>query len=178
MNIFVLDKDPGLAARAHMDCHVPRQLMACAQLLSCAHVYLDGIELTRNRVPHAVNNMRASEIDHKWAQWARFSSSNYRWLRDHMQALYCEYDSRFEELPPYRELLRELISSPLAIPIDELRNDWPQTMPPQYRNSDPVEGYRSYYVFMKHDVGTKVTWSAPAVRPTWWFDYTEGRKHV
>jgi len=172
MNIFVLDKDPMVAARMHMDAHIARQLMACAQLLSAAHVYLDGVALARVRIPHLIETIRDGERDHRWAQWVRVSDINYRWVLDHMYALGMEYNERFGLPSPHGTLAYELALQPFGIPMCERHSEWPQTMPPQYRNSDPVEAYRNYYVFMKHDIrmSTTIKWSPPATIPTWWIE--------
>ena len=42
MNIFVLDKDPRVAARMLCDKHVPKMIVESAQMLSTAHRLLDG----------------------------------------------------------------------------------------------------------------------------------------
>ena len=44
MNIFVLDKDPHIAAQMHCDRHVPKMIVESAQMLSTAHRLLDGEE--------------------------------------------------------------------------------------------------------------------------------------
>lgn len=49
MNIFFLDSDPAVAARAHVDSHVVKMVLESAQMLSTAHRVLDG---TRVRVPN------------------------------------------------------------------------------------------------------------------------------
>jgi hypothetical protein len=173
MNIFVLDRDPRLAAAYHMDAHVARQLMACAQLLSVAHVYLDGLALARNRVPHLVERIRDHERDQQWAQWARHSNANYHWLHQHMEGLFRQYSARFGEIAPYSRLLGELHSTPFAIPMDEFRYDWPKTMPAYFRRHCVVESYRTYYVKAKREIGESVRWSPPAIKPAWWVEMEE-----
>lgn len=42
MNIFVLDRDPYIAASYHCDKHVVKMICEYAQLLSTAHRQLDG----------------------------------------------------------------------------------------------------------------------------------------
>ena len=42
MNIFVLDRDPYIAAQMHCDKHVIKMICEYAQLLSTAHRQLDG----------------------------------------------------------------------------------------------------------------------------------------
>ena len=42
MNIFVLDKNPTIAAQMLCDKHVPKMIVESAQMLSTAHRLLDG----------------------------------------------------------------------------------------------------------------------------------------
>jgi len=42
MNIFILDKDPVLAAQLQCDKHVVKMIVESAQMLSTAHRMLDG----------------------------------------------------------------------------------------------------------------------------------------
>ena len=41
MNIFYLDRDPGIAAAMHCDKHVVKMILETAQMLSTAHRVLD-----------------------------------------------------------------------------------------------------------------------------------------
>ena len=43
MNIFVLDKDPVVAAQMLCDKHVSKMIVESAQMLSTAHRLLDGV---------------------------------------------------------------------------------------------------------------------------------------
>ena len=42
MNIFMLDRDPRVAANMHCDKHVVKMILETAQLLCTAHRVLDG----------------------------------------------------------------------------------------------------------------------------------------
>lgn len=46
MNIFVLNRDPQIAAREHCDQHVRKMILEYAQMLSTAHRLLDGTMVT------------------------------------------------------------------------------------------------------------------------------------
>ena len=50
MNIFVIDKDPVVAAQEHCDKHVVKMIVESAQMLSTAHRILDGKESRRPSV--------------------------------------------------------------------------------------------------------------------------------
>ena len=44
MNIFYLDRDPGICTLMHCDKHVVKMILETAQMLSTAHRVLDGDE--------------------------------------------------------------------------------------------------------------------------------------
>ena len=70
MNIFVLHKDPVVAAQMQCDKHVVKMLLESAQML-CS-------PFEPGSAPY-----RRSHYNHPCSKWARESSSNYQWLWDH-----------------------------------------------------------------------------------------------
>lgn len=83
MNIFVLDRDPKLAAQYHCDVHLNKMLLEYAQLLSTAMWYRGGI-----------GPYKATHANHPCAVWARHSTSNYQWLCDLFSYCQIEYITR------------------------------------------------------------------------------------
>ena len=75
MNIFYLDEDPVLAAQMHCDKHVVKMILESAQLLSTAHLLIDGDELADERGLY-----KATHKNHPSSKWVRDSSENYEWL--------------------------------------------------------------------------------------------------
>ena len=67
MNIFVLDRDPKLAAQQHLDKHVVKMILEYAQLLSTAHRMLDGkpIKLAYREPVFSIVNGEYKLIGHK-----------------------------------------------------------------------------------------------------------------
>lgn len=164
MNIFVLDTNPNMAARYHNDRHVIKMILESAQMLSTAHVFLDGPVTSKARVPWI---LRPTHINHPCAKWVREASENYVWLYQLMEALLMQYRARFGKIHKYERngLFHELSSKlPLNIPIGP-RTPFAQAMPPQYRNCDPVAAYRAYYFNEKQHLAQ---WRYPADKPVWW----------
>jgi len=60
MNIFVVDKDPIIAARSLLDKHIVKMPLETAQLLSTNHRFLDGVEsrTPRNRKTYILEDER------------------------------------------------------------------------------------------------------------------------
>ena len=56
MNIFILDKNPKLAAAMHCDKHVPKMILETAQMLSTAHRVYD--------TPQAENLYKQAHLNH------------------------------------------------------------------------------------------------------------------
>lgn len=78
MNVFFLDPDPVVAAKSLCDQH-QKMVLESAQLLSTAH-HVYGSR-------HANKLYKSTHINHPSSVWVRESSSNYRWVYDHMLAL-------------------------------------------------------------------------------------------
>lgn len=98
MNIFVLDKDPVKAARFHNDRHVIKMILESAQLLSTAHVVLDGEKVAAYDVPFL---LRPTHVNHPCAIWARATGANYDWLYRLLVGLLAEYTRRYGKVHRY-----------------------------------------------------------------------------
>lgn len=83
MNIFATSKDPERAAVALQQKHA-KMILESAQLLSTAHVILDGKKV----------GYGATHKNHPSAIWVRDSPENYRWLVEHTLAATAEFKYR------------------------------------------------------------------------------------
>jgi len=176
MNIFVLDEHPELAARYHNDRHVPKQIFETAQILCTAHVVLDGDAVANNTLKGMpMQVLRPTHMHHPCVLWAQASGFNYDWLHQLGEALLKEYSTRFSKTHSYHDAFNVLRKKPMLIECHALRTQWPQCMPLQYMDDDPVEAYRKYYFREK---GHLAAWSPPASIPWWWTNMKEGRRHV
>jgi len=134
MNIFILDKDPKLAAQYHGDKHVVKMITESAQML-CAVLHLNG-QPSHYKLTHA---------NHPCTKWARESLSNWVWLRDFALHLNDEYNHRYGMHKQHKA--GEVIKS-LQLPTipDIGLTPFAQAMPEEYRNEDAVVAYRTYYL--------------------------------
>ena len=165
MNIFVLDKNPSVAARMHCDKHVPKMCVEAAQMMASAlrrHGATDEqMPLTKKGTPY-----KGGYAHHPCTVWAGDSRANFMWLAEHAVALCSEYSKRFGKSHACERPIAHMQKHyPL---IDDSSRSSPQTpfaqaMPDEYRDDDVVKAYRAYYhskTFAKWEKGT------PA--PDWW----------
>ena len=82
MNIFILDRDPAIAARMQCDKHVVKMPLECAQMLSTAHRELDTFP---SSIAHDSSIYRSTHKHHPCNRWLRQSAANYHWLYDHFE---------------------------------------------------------------------------------------------
>jgi hypothetical protein len=157
MNIFYLSTDPEKAAKYMYNKHVVKMILESAQLLCTAHVISDGPEAN---VPYKVTHK-----NHPSAIWARESTSNYKWLYDHMMALGEEYTRRYGK--KHLTILKcsgVLSKAPTNVTKVEL-TPMPQCMPDQYKvPGNSVEAYWNYYEAEK--VNVKNANESVITRPT------------
>lgn len=160
MNIFVLDRNPVLAARYHGDKHVVKMILETAQLLSTAlH------ELGIPDVPY-----KPTHLNHPCAVWTRHSRENFYWLGALGYALCFEYRWRYDKVHKSQAVIdwacQTLIDeSPLPFPETGL-TPFALAMPEQYRSDDPVESYRRYYIQEKLHIATYKRRDRPVWLPT------------
>lgn len=132
MNIFVLDEDPNKAARYACDKHVVKMILESAQLLCSA--FPDG------NAPY-----KKTHHNHPCAVWAREREENYEWLVQHAYALCVEYTKRYSKRHRSSEVIQWCDMRRPSLPSGPM-TDFPQAMPDQYKNPDPVVAYRNYYM--------------------------------
>jgi len=156
MNIFYLDHDPVIAAKAMTDKHVVKMILESAQLLSTAHRVLDGEpmvqlsaagrRLTRYSHPTLDDVLyKSTHINHPSGVWARESKENYLWLYKHFLALCSEYTNRYGRTHLTYEKLGTILGSPPLSIADTPFTTIKLAMPIPYHLPDPVEAYRYYY---------------------------------
>ena len=141
MNIFFLSRSPKEAAELHCDKHVVKMILESTQLLYSAHWVLNP----ENIPPNAY---KKTHINHPCAIWIRTSLTNYLWLCSLAWNLCKEYQYRYGAHKVHKSeqhILWLLENPPLNIPRLGLTVP-PQAMPDQYKQKDPIDGYRMYYV--------------------------------
>lgn len=179
MNIFVLDRDPRIAAKQQCDRHVVKMILESAQMLSTAHRVLDGeVEVRKSksgkttvkywRLPDKREQLlyNAVHVNHPCTVWCRAGDENYKWLYDHFIHLCEEYKLRYNRTHKTETLLREALQQcPSNISRKQLTS-FALAMPEEYKTSCPVESYHRYY--KSKQTQFKMVWTQACV-PPWFF---------
>ena len=146
MNIFILDRDPVLAAQYQCDKHVVKMVLETAQIMSTI----------------AGGPYKPTHAKHPCVRWAEENLANYMWLSLHGEALCAEYTHRYGKMHKSQAVIKSCsVSALLTRPRPAA---FVQCIPEQYRQEDPVEAYRAYY---RGDKARFATWTNREV-PFWW----------
>jgi len=138
MNIFVLDKCPVKAAKAHCNVHCIKMILESSQML-CSVFWVNGLE-----APY-----KLSHKNHPCSIWARTSRENYMWLIALGEALHDEYQYRYGAHKTHKSLAvikwcKEAVDA-IDFPESGL-TPFVQAMPDEYKCIDPVRAYKQYYL--------------------------------
>jgi len=156
VNIFVLDRDPGRAARYHCDKHVVRMVLETAQLLSTALWAVD--EPSARRLERNGLIYRPTHRRHPCALWTAQCPGNYRWLARLGMALVAEYQYRYEARHHRSAPVIEYCADSGMDLICRAQRDtggrrrrtpFALAMPGEYKSADAVASYRRYYLAEK-----------------------------
>lgn len=169
MNIFVLDRNPVVAAQMQCDSHVVKMIVECAQMLSAAvdvnyKFMLRGNSQVKPSEQLGLPGYPPAHIKHPCTMWTIESLGNYKWLVKHMRALCLEYSRRYKKVHKCEGLLMiyEGQIPHLFFPKNK-RTQFVQAMPDKYKDKDPVKAYRNFYnmdkfVFAKWKDGNAPSW--------------------
>jgi hypothetical protein len=158
MNIFYLDRDPELAAKAHCDKHVVKMILESAQILCTVINEKAGYQVTPYKTTHR---------NHPCTLWAGTNKANAYWLVNLTKALDEEFRRRFNHQvshKSYQMLVDIQINTLISTYLPEGFFTPPAlAMPDEYRLADPVESYRLYYRLDKQHLLTYTK----TERPSW-----------
>ena len=147
MNIFYLHDDPHLAASYVYDKHKVKMILESAQMLCTAH--------------HALGNghnapYKKSHLNHPSTIWVRENALHYDWLWNHMIGLGREYTKRYgkHHLSIRKMIDHDMWSCPLNIPYKKFERP-PQCMPDEFKRSNAIHGYWTYYIIEKAKIVNK-----------------------
>ena len=188
MNIFILDKDPVIAAQLQCDKHVVKMIVESAQMLSTAHRMLDGtIQIAPSKsgkrmVKHyrLFNDLDLDEIlykavhyKHPCTVWTMESDLNYDWHWIHFKALCDEYTYRYGKVHSSERLLQPLRVRPKNIPKGKLTPfKLAMKANPECMLENAVLSYRAFYQ-TKQD-RFKMVWTKRS-KPRWFQEkYSNG----
>lgn len=167
MNIFILDEDPGEAARLQCDVHINKMIVESGQMLSTAHRMLDGyVEKRPSKSGKTMVNYwvhpdpllesklyKAVHHGHPCTVWTMESVGNYMWHLEHLKALCSEWEYRYgrPDKPTHGTkdvLLEYLESPPINIPDNRELTPFKLAMksnPECMFEDDAVKSYRAFY---------------------------------
>lgn len=169
-NIYQLDDDPDMSARAHHDRHLNRAIVDCGRILStvwfeemavgedsATGLYLDwgpslgqppygaltslNAMLCGQRIIHPTPHAK-----HPCIEWARLYGGNYLWLYRHACALLDELRLRLGRIHSVLPAIRALEQLPPR--LNETSETWcdvPTVMPPEFIKDSSVESYKAFY---------------------------------
>jgi len=152
MNIFVLDRDPSIAASMACDKHVVKMIIETAQMM-CSVVASHGHD-----TPY-----RPTHTKHPCTLWAGQSRANWNWLVEHGMSLCDEYTERYGKVHKSQRVIEWCAMKHIDLP-EVPQTAFAQAMPEKYRHPDPVVAYRSYYLGEKSGFAK---WSHGPT-PFWW----------
>lgn len=154
MNIFVLDENPEVAARSLCDKHVVKMALESVQLL-CTTAHKLG-----QPAPY-----KATHAKHPCSLWLLAGRNNAQWLFSHTDAIFDEYERRYEKLHASKLALQQLDRPALLAALPDGATPFAQAMPDEYKCDDSVQAYRAYYLGHKRSFAT---WKPPSAPPSWW----------
>lgn len=148
MNIFILDRDPAVAARYHCDKHVSKMILESAQMLSTV---LGG--------PY-----KKTHQNHPCTVWVSESMGNAVWLFELSHHLNREWRQRYKHNVNHKsyEVIKDIVLEHKWIELPDMGlTPFAQAMPEQFKRNDPVASYRDYYkskTFARWDHGPTPDW--------------------
>ena len=133
MNIFVVNKDPAIAARQLCDKHVVKMILESAQMLCSA--------FENGEAPY-----RRAYYNHPCTNWARASQANYEWLLVHAYELCEEYFHRYGKIHKSLDAIDWCDNNSHNLNLPDIGlTPFAQAMPEEYKDNNPVRAYRAYY---------------------------------
>ena len=177
MNIFVLDKNPYLAALYYDDVRIAKMVVEVYQQLGSAlrrHGATDEqMPLTKKGTP-----LKGGYHHHPCTRWVGDSCSNFIWACLHGSALADEFQKRFGKEHFCADGIETLWGLRDLIPKGGL-TPFAQAMPDEYKDDDAVVAYRRYYQSKAHSKGGVRYDRRVDGYPDWWNhgDYVYGVKY-
>ena len=153
MNIFFLHVIARICAQMHADKHVVKMILETCQMLCTTHHVTESSYTPPYKSTHK---------NHPCTIWVRTSVANYKWLVELGLELSKEYTHRYGKIHKGQQYIEEMSRN--IPPIPEIGFTSPaQAMPDMYKDSDPVQAYRAYYLFEKYKM---LTWKK-RTKPDW-----------
>ncbi len=155
MNIFVLDRDPRVAAQMACDQHVVKMATETAQILSTV-CRLHGVKV----------GYRPSHAGHPCTKWAAASKANFRWTVVHGLSLCNEYTYRYGKRHAAQDVTEQIDAVRDQLTFENVyRTPFALAMPIYLHEDDAVSAYRNFYLDSKSRFAR---WRKNRPPPSWW----------
>jgi hypothetical protein len=195
MNIFVLDRDPQVAALYHCNKHVVKMILESIQMLCAAH-WLHHLNnegrsikdfkrikdaqywLFENIPKDLQPPWKLTHVRHPCTMWVCENVSNYGWVLRLSKALLTQYTKRYKKRHASQEIVKWLEANyPPGIPEGFLSSH-PVCMKDDYKIYDDdgrisvVKSYKNYYIL---DKSRFAKWEPRARTPKWFSSGTQNK---
>ena len=165
MNIFILSWILENCAKYHCTKHVVKMILETTQLLSTCHHVINSDQAQAWTDQDLI--YRKTHQNHPCSIWVRECKENYIWLCHLGLELCKEYAYRYDKQPTdhkcYSKLIF-LINNVPELPSNNGVITLPKlAMPDQYKTTDPVLSYRTYYL---NDKSQMLVWRKRSP-PSW-----------
>jgi hypothetical protein len=137
VNVFVLHRDPYVAAQMACDKHVVKMIVETAQMLSAVLVG------NGHAAPYKLTHQH-----HPCTIWAGKSAHNYAWLWHHGLALCQEYTYRYGKTHKTQAHFDGDLRHVPCLPRIGV-TEFALAMPEEFRDPNPVIAYRKFYIGAK-----------------------------
>jgi hypothetical protein len=160
MNLFVLDKDPKLAAQYNCDSHVIKIILEAAQLLSFPYMRKDKFDGT--------GPYKSVFKHHPVTKWVTLSRENYLWTYEHAKYLMEEKKFRFGGDHRSMQVIEWCRVNMQMINFEQDKlTPFATAMPDECKEpNDPVKSYHHYYNMRKRHLAK---WTRRG-KPYFWYD--------
>lgn len=188
MNIFALDNNPILAAESHCDQHLNKMILESCQMLMTPywidlgitsrkeinlnrHLWINEFfDFPRKEISFNTINPHPYGIgykNHPCTRWVLQSVKNWEWLKKLAYALIEEKKYRSGSGHICENILDWYSNkTPKCLPnVDQ--TIFVQAIPEWIKNMDPVQGYRSAYIYNIYYKGWLPTWTKREI-PDWY----------
>ena len=154
MNIFVLHKDPRIAASMMCDKHVVKMIVETNQLLSAVLDlnYKPELITEKDEKGYHVSKQLGlasypiAHRKHGCTLWAAEARDNYRWLLRHLQWMCYEYYKRYGKIHSLENRLMIYRGQEQHLNFKrKTMTPFYQGMPDDVKDKDVVKAYRDYY---------------------------------
>lgn len=103
MDLFVLDRDPRIAAQLHCDRDVLNKIIQCSQILAAVYLRYDELSFNSSKGEWQTKNGRKTYApydgigDNPIVRWTGDTYGNYSYVRRMMHGFLMEYQRRYAE---------------------------------------------------------------------------------